>query len=71
MPEEVRDLVEVEWPQGLTTTYSRQLDWRQEMQGQANIVVDDMRLLERIFYQLRRALSGAVGSAKDVAAARP
>ena len=54
-----RYLVEVALPEGLKTTSSRELQWRQDMQGQAFIVVEELRLIERVFYQLRKLLGGA------------
>lgn len=62
VPQEARYAVEVALPDGLRTSYDRQLEWRQEMQGQAGIVVEDLRLLERVFYQFRKIVAGAVQS---------
>lgn len=64
MPSETSDtaaryLVEVALPDGLETTSARQLQWRQDMQGQAFIVVEELRLIERVFYQVRKLLGGA------------
>ena len=61
VPQEVKYAVEVALPEGLKTGYGRQLDWRQEMQGQASIVVEDMRLLERLFYQFRKVWAAGRG----------
>ncbi len=46
----VRDcyIVEVGLTDGLTTSYGRTLKFRQGMQGVAEIITDDVRLLERI-----------------------
>jgi hypothetical protein len=44
-------------PNGLRTSSGRTLEFRQDMNGTATIVTDDLRLLERIFYQARRLLS--------------
>lgn len=46
-------VVEVELPQGLLTSYSKKLAFKQEMQGNAEIITEDMSLLNRIFYQFR------------------
>ncbi len=40
----------------LTTSFDRQIDFRQEMQGTAEIVIEELSVLERIFYQLRKTL---------------
>lgn len=45
--------VNVEFKNGLITSYKKQLDYKQEMQGTADIVTDDLRLFERIFNQIR------------------
>lgn len=46
-------LIDVELPQDLKTTYSKVIYFRQEMKGTADIVTEDLRLIERFFYQLR------------------
>lgn len=40
-------------PRGLQTTYHKTLDFKQEMQGTADIVTEDLRLIERFFFQFR------------------
>ncbi len=59
IPEDGNYLVEVALPEGLRTTYKRQLEFRQEMQGQAHIVVEDLRLLQRLVYQFRSLWAGS------------
>lgn len=49
-------LIQVSLPNGLTTTYHQQLDFKQEMGGNAEIITKDLRLIERIFNQLRGLL---------------
>ncbi|MCG8461979.1 MAG: HlyD family secretion protein, partial [Holophagales bacterium] len=49
-------LVSISLPEGLVTSYGRQLGFRQEMGGAAEIVTEDLRLLERLFYRLRDIL---------------
>lgn len=51
--------IAVRLPEGLTTSYRKELPFRQEMQGTADIVTRDLRLLERIFYQLRQLIDQA------------
>jgi multidrug resistance efflux pump len=46
--------VEVTMPNGLTTSYDKKLKFDKELIGQADIVTDEMRLIERIFYQFRK-----------------
>ena len=45
--------VDVEFANGLITSYKKQLDYKQEMQGTADIVTTDLRLFQRIFNQIR------------------
>lgn len=46
--------VEIEFPEGLTTTYNRELPYLPEIQAQADIITDDVSLLERFFMPLRK-----------------
>jgi multidrug resistance efflux pump len=62
IPRDDHYAIEVALPQALRTSFGRQLDFRQEMQGRAEIVTEDLRLLERIFYQLRKLMMGDGGS---------
>lgn len=39
--------------QELRTTYGRRIDFKQEMQGDAELLTEDIRLIERVFYELR------------------
>jgi len=48
---------EVALPSGMVTTFGRGLIYQQEMQGQAEIVVENLRVIDRIFYQFRRLFS--------------
>lgn len=45
-------LVNVKLPANLTTSYDIDLDFRQEMRGTAEIVTEDLRLMERTLYQV-------------------
>ena len=46
-------LVEVSLPKGLVTTYNKKLELKNEMSGTAEIITEDLRLIERLFYQVR------------------
>ncbi len=50
-------VLEVELPEGLMTNYKQALPFNQEMQGTAEIITDDIRLLERLFKPLKSLLS--------------
>ncbi len=39
----------------LTTSYGKKIDFKQEMQGTAEIVLEELTVLQRIFYQFRKA----------------
>jgi multidrug efflux pump subunit AcrA (membrane-fusion protein) len=46
-------LIDVVLPKGLQTSYKKQIPFQQEMKGSAEIVTEDLRLIERILYQFR------------------
>ena len=46
-------LLDIELPNGLKTSYKKQINFQQEMTGTADIVTEDLRLLERLLYQFR------------------
>jgi len=49
-------LVQVSLESPLTTSYNIEIPFKNEMTGTAEIVAEDLRLLERFFYQLRGIL---------------
>jgi multidrug resistance efflux pump len=46
-------LIDISLPQGLQTSYHKKIAFRQEMNGTADIITNDLRLTERILYQFR------------------
>lgn len=46
-------LMDIALPKGLETSYHKKIQFQQEMRGTADIITEDLRLLERIFYQFR------------------
>ncbi|PJJ10536.1 HlyD family secretion protein [Flavobacterium sp. 1] len=46
-------LINVSLPNGLQTSYKKQIVFQQEMSGTADIVTEDLRLIERLLYQFR------------------
>ena len=46
-------LINVSLPQRLDTSYKKQISFQQEMSGTADIVTEDLRLIERLLYQFR------------------
>jgi len=50
-------LIDVKLINGLETSYRKEIDFQQEMSGTADIVTEDLRLIERLLYQFRDILS--------------
>lgn len=55
-------LVAVDLPRGLVTTHGRRLSPRQELQGTAHVVTDELRVVDRLLHRFR---SLSVSSAVD------
>ncbi len=53
--------ISVRLSEGLSTSYNKNLEFKQGMQGTAEIVTEEMRLFERIFNQLRAILTDSTG----------
>ena len=51
-------LAKVVLPTGLKTTYGRSLAYKTGMSASAEVITDDSRLLEKLFYQLRKVSNG-------------
>jgi len=50
-------VVEIELPHGLITTYNKKLPYNPDSQAQADIITEDISLLERFFMPLRKILT--------------
>ncbi|MCX2679851.1 hypothetical protein OOZ15_07880 [Galbibacter sp. EGI 63066] len=48
--------VDVQLPKKLVTSYNKEIPFKQEMSGTAEIVTEDLRLMERFFYQFKEVL---------------
>ncbi len=46
-------LLDVSLPDGLQTSYRKKIPFQQEMKGKAEILTEDLRLIERILYQFK------------------
>ena len=46
-------MVEVEFPSGLVTNYDNELQMQNQLMGQAEIITEDLRLIQRIFNPLK------------------
>jgi multidrug resistance efflux pump len=53
--------VDIDLPQGLKTNYGRELPYTQQLQGQAEIITDDIRLITRLFNPLRSLFKSHTG----------
>ncbi len=45
--------IDVSLPDTLVTTFGKEIDFQQEMRGVGEIITEDLRLIERFFYQVR------------------
>jgi multidrug resistance efflux pump len=50
-------IIEVGLGDKLITNYNKEIDFTQEMSGTAEIITEDLRLIERFFYQLKGLLN--------------
>lgn len=46
-------LIDISLPDGIQTSYEKKIIFQQEMSGTADIVTEDLRLIERLLYQFR------------------
>jgi multidrug resistance efflux pump len=49
-------LLDISLPKGLTTSYKKEIKFQQEMSGTADVITEDLRLIERLLYQFRSIL---------------
>lgn len=49
-------VVEIDFPHGMKTNYGKMLPITQQMQGSADIITDDLRLIERFFMPVKKLL---------------
>ncbi len=52
-------LLNIDLPKKLITSYEKEIPFRQEMQGTANIITEDRRVLERIFDRVNNILKNS------------
>jgi multidrug resistance efflux pump len=58
LPSQETYAVEVGLPNQLTTTFKKKIELKSELSGTAEVITEDLRLLERVFYQLRKLFNG-------------
>ena len=50
-------LIDISLPKGLTTSYKKEIQFQQEMSGNADIITEDLRLIERLLYQFKSMIN--------------
>lgn len=53
-------IIDVLLPNKLITTYNKEIIFKQEMRGTAEIITEDLRLLERFFYQFKQISNNSI-----------
>lgn len=48
--------IDVELPEKMITSYNKEIEFKQEMRGSAEIITEDLRLIERFFYQFKEII---------------
>jgi hypothetical protein len=54
IPEKEKYIVTITLPNGMMSTYNRELNFTPQLQGETEIITEDLRVLERVFYQVRK-----------------
>ncbi|WP_252723696.1 HlyD family secretion protein [Winogradskyella psychrotolerans] len=49
--------IDVSLSEKMITSYNKDIEFKQEMRGAAEIITEDLRLIERFFYQFREVLN--------------
>ena len=57
--------VEVSFPNGIMTSYGYDVPFSQKMQGTAEVITDDIRLLSRIFNPVKALMKEQQGYSND------
>lgn len=58
-------LIDVSLPNGIETSYEKKILFQQEMSGTADIITEDLRLVERLLYQFRDVFNQSTSSNKS------
>lgn len=58
-------LMNISLPKGLETSYKKRITFQQEMSGTADIVTDDLRLIQRLLFQFRDIFNGSNSKNED------
>lgn len=68
VPNQNNYMIEILLPDGLHTNYKKELPFSPEMEAQADIVTDDLRLIERFFMPLKKIFKEGFDTEEDVLA---
>ena len=49
-------LIKISLPNGMTSSYNERLVFKQQLKGEVEVITEDLRLLERVFYQFRKLI---------------
>jgi hypothetical protein len=49
--------IDVKLPKELITSYHKKINFKQEMKGSAEIITEDLRLIDRFFYQFKELVT--------------
>ncbi len=49
--------IDVSLPKKLITSYNKEIEFKQEMRGTAEIITEDLRLIQRLFYQFNKIIT--------------
>lgn len=58
-------LIDISLPNGIETSYEKKIVFQQEMSGTADIITEDLRLIERLLYQFRDVFNRSTSSNKN------
>lgn len=53
-------MVDIQLPNGLRTSYDKELPFLPEMEGQADIITEDISLLERFLMPIRKVITEGI-----------
>jgi hypothetical protein len=54
VPDKENYTVAISLTRGMTTTYNKKLNFTPQLMGETEIITEDLRVLERVFYQFRK-----------------
>ncbi len=56
IPEKEKYTVTIHLPNGMTSTYNKKLGFTPQLQGETEIITEDLRVLERVFFEIRKLI---------------